>query len=103
MAIDFEKNNQDIKTWTKDSINRMQATGSGMGIEHRSGSPSSSASLPKLKDQYRLKLGSIQRISIKFPRSLIWTMKGAGKGMGGSKGSRWTDKYGNIKKTNTAS
>ena len=38
-----------------------------------------------------------------FPRTLIYTHKGAGKGRGGTKGSRWTDKYGNKKTTNPKS
>jgi hypothetical protein len=100
MALDFEKNNQDIRNWGADAVNQMQAIGSAMQITHRSDSPSSSASLPKMKDRYRTRQGSIDLVSIKFPRSLIWTMKGAGKGRAGITGSKWTDKYNNTKSTN---
>jgi len=103
MALDFEKNNNDIRTWGKDVVNKMGATAKTMDVRHRPNSLSKSASVPKLKDRYREKQGSIDRISIRFPRSLIWTMKGAGKGRGGLKGSKWTDKYGNSKSTNPRS
>jgi len=103
MALNFEKNNADIRTWGKDAINQMQASARAMDIIHRADSPSKTASLPRVKDGYREKDGSINRISIKFPRTLIWTQKGAGKGRGGLTGSKWTDKYGNQKSTNPKS
>lgn len=103
MALDFEKNNEDVRTWGHDAVNLMQATASTMNIQHRSNSSSGSASMSKLIDRYRQKQGSIDLISFRFPRSLIWTQKGAGKGRGGLKGSKWTDKYGNRKSTNSES
>ncbi len=103
MKINFEKYNQSVRTWGKDAAVKMRAKGITMGIQHRSDSPSKLASLPKLSDNYRVKDGLVNRVSIKFPRTLIYTHKGAGKGRGGSKGSRWTDKYGNAKKTNPKS
>lgn len=101
--LDLEKNNTDIRTWGKDAVNQMQGAARAMDISHRANSPSKSASLPRLKDSYRENGGSINRISIKFPGTLVYTMKGAGKGMGGIIGSKWTDKYGNSKSTNPKS
>ncbi len=99
MALDLDRYNDRIKSWTKDTISRMQARASNYGVVHRSDSPSAKPSMPQLRDRYRMKDGGIDQASIRFPRSLIWTHKGAGKGRGGSKGSRWIDKYGNAKTT----
>lgn len=71
-----------------------------MDVQHRAGSPSKSPSLPKLKAKTKEKDGAVNQVAIKFPRVLIYTHKGAGKGKGGTKGSRWVDKYGNAKSTN---
>jgi hypothetical protein len=103
MALDFDKYNQEIKQWTKEAISDIKNTAAGMDVQHRQGSPSKSASLKKLRDRYRQQDGNINRISINFPRVLIYPTKGAGKGRGGTKGSKWTDKYGNTKSTNPKS
>ncbi len=50
-----------------------------------------------------MKDGGIDQTSIRFPRSLIWTHKGAGKGRAGTSGSKWTDKYGVVKSTRESS
>lgn len=100
MPLDLTRYNDRIRDWTRDTINRMQAQANAMDIQHRAGSPSPSASMPKLKDKYRISDGGIDQTSIRFPRSLIWTHKGAGKGRGGTVGSKWTDKYGATKTTN---
>lgn len=74
-----------------------------MGVQHRSGSPSPADSVNKIRGRVGMKDGLVNRISISFDRNLIWPQKGAGKGMAGSKGSRWIDKYGNAKRTNPQS
>jgi hypothetical protein len=103
MALNLDRYNTRVREWTKDSVNKMQAKALSYGVEHRSDSPSKGSSVRKLKDRYRQHDGSIDQVSIKFPRSLIWTNKGAGKGRAGIKGSKWTDKYGNTKSTNPKS
>lgn len=40
------------------------------------------------------------RIGFGFLREGIYIHKGAGRGQGGYQGSKWTDKYGSLKKTN---
>lgn len=45
----------------------------------------------------------VSRVAFRFPRSLIWTHKGAGKGRAGKKGSRWVNKFGNTRSTNSDS
>lgn len=102
-TIDLTRRDNRIRDWTKDIILRIQARGNALDINHRAGSPSIGASLPKLKDRYKSQDGAIVRTSVQFPRQLIWTAKGAGKGRGGLKGSRWTDKYGNTKTTDPKS
>lgn len=74
-----------------------------MGIEHREDSPSSGSSVAKMKDGYKQQEGAVNQVSVKMHRTLVYTHKGAGKGRGGVKGSRWIDKYGVDKKTNPKS
>lgn len=100
MKINLEKYNQSVRNWGKDTITKLKAEGRIFGIVHRENSLSKTASLGKMSDQFREKNGQIERVSIKFPRVLVFTHKGAGKGRGGVKGSRWIDKYGNKKSTN---
>lgn len=103
MAINLDKYNDEIQQWADDMKPAFQAKASGYGIKHRPDSPSTSPSINKFKNRFFSKDGAIERVSISFPRTLIYTHKGAGKGRGGTKGSRWTDKYGNKKTTNPKS
>jgi hypothetical protein len=103
MALNLDKNNADIKDWTRDAIKDFKTTASGMGVEHRADSPSPSPSIDKFRDRYKQDGGAIAKIGIQFPRTLIYTHNGSGKGRGGTKGSRWVDKYGTSKKTNPKS
>lgn len=71
-----------------------------MGIQHRDNSPSRSSSVEKISAKTKQRNSQINQIGIKLPRILIYVHKGAGKGRGGSKGSKWVDKYGVSKSTN---
>lgn len=103
MAIDLTRQNERVIDWANRNVGLMKSGGNALGIVHRPNSPSTGESLSKIKDGFKYKDGVIERISFKFPRSLIWTHKGAGKGMGGSKGSSWTDAQGNRHSTNPRS
>lgn len=74
-----------------------------MQVVHRANSPSPSPSIDRFKNKFGTKDGAITRVAIVFPRSIIYTHQGAGKGRGGAKGSRWVDKYGRNMKTNPKS
>lgn len=50
-----------------------------------------------------MRAGIIEVVSFRFPRSLIWPHKGAGKGRGGTKGSVWYDALGIKHSTNPKS
>jgi hypothetical protein len=101
--IDFTSFNNKVNAWAKTTEKEFVAVGGYMGIDHRPDSPSQGASLPKIKSSQRYEDGAVNLIRFKFRRSLIWTHKGAGKGRGGTKGSKWTDKYGNQKSTDPKS
>lgn len=62
------------------------------------------ASASGLKSQLKANAGKrygvVDRIGAKFPRHGIYRTVGAGRGQGGSIGSSWRDKNGNIKRTN---
>ncbi len=100
---DPDQYNDEVKAWGDNLPSQLRAKGTGYGIAHRSDSPSTGSSLAKLGVGYKQRDGLISIVSIRVNRSLIYTHKGAGKGFGGVKGSRWIDKFGNRKSTNPAS
>lgn len=75
-----------------------------MNIQHVPRSPSNKESLSAIREKYGYDAGAINRIDfVNVSRSLIYTTKGAGKGLGGIKGSNWITARGERKKTNPAS
>lgn len=103
MALKLDKYNDAVTQWDLENNQAIRTKAAGYGITHRANSPSPGSSINKLRSKLYMQDGAIARISKSFPRSLIYAHKGAGKGRGGSKGSRWVDKYGNAMKTNPAS
>lgn len=81
----------------------IKANASRFNIRHRTNSPSPSSSVRKIKSKTSLKEGFVNRVGVSFPRSLIYTHTGSGKGKGGLIGSRWKNKFGETVKTNPRS
>lgn len=100
MAINFDKQNERVLTWADQTTQNLKGKGNALGITHRADSPSPGASLGKIKSGVKYTGGIIDRVSFKFPRSLVWPHKGAGKGMGGLQGSTWKDALGITHTTN---
>lgn len=100
MKLDLDRYNERLKEAGKELLHNIQEEANDMGIEHREDSPSRGSSVAAMKDSYGAHDGAVDRISIKFRRSLIYPHKGAGKGRGGTKGSKWVDKFGVTKSTN---
>lgn len=98
--LDYNQYNDRVKQWGGALRKSFEANAASMGIEHRANSPSQGASIKKMKDRYKENDGAISRISYRVEKALVFTHKGAGRGSGGSVGSKWTDKYGNQKSTN---
>jgi hypothetical protein len=103
MRINLAKYNQRVEEWARRSQAKMREAATAMAIQHRKDSPSPSASSKKIKSRIGKKDGIPSRVTFTFPRSLIWTHKGAGRGQGGTKGSRWINSFGNPRKTNPKS
>ena len=103
MKLDLDRYNTRIKSAGKEVLTDIQSEAGSMAIVHRDDSPSKGASVPKMKDRYRSKDGAVNKISFAFRRTLIYTHKGAGKGRGGVKGSKWLDKFGVTKSTKDSS
>ena len=81
----------------------MKSAAQQQGIQHRRNSPSAGDSVRKLKARFRQREGAINRIGYQFPRALIYTHTGAGKGQGGLVGSRWQTRYEETRRTNPRS
>jgi hypothetical protein len=103
MKLDLDRFNERVTDWSKDAVSKIKSSAETMGVEHRENSPSSKSSVSAIKEKTKKVDGAIERISISFPRQLVYTQKGAGKGRGGVKGSKWVDKYGVAKSTNPGS
>jgi len=101
--IDFDKQNDRVIEWANKTEGNLKGKGNALGIVHRSNSPSPGASLPKVKNRVRYRGEVIEIVSFRFPRTLIWPHKGAGKGMGGTLGSSWKDALGITHHTNPKS
>lgn len=100
MAINFDKQNERVINWAQRTEGALKGTSNALGITHRANSPSPSASVDRIKNRVKYKGTIIEMVSFRFPRTLIWTHKGAGKGRGGMKGSVWYDKLGIKHSTN---
>jgi len=48
--------------------------------------------LDSLKMRTKQHYGEVDQVTLTFKRYLVWVHKGAGKGVGGNKGSTWKDK-----------
>jgi hypothetical protein len=103
MKIDLDRYNLRITDDLNEVVADIKQEGQKLQIIHRENSPSASASLPKVKGGTRKKDGAINRLTVKFPRVLVYTHKGAGKGRAGVKGSKWLNKFNVEKSTNPKS
>jgi hypothetical protein len=103
MPLNLDRYNQRVKDWTEEELRSFKTIGAAKGVRHREYSESPGPSLNKFKKRFREVDGAIEVIGINFPRQLIHSHYGSGKGRGGTKGSRWVDKYGQQKKTNPKS
>lgn len=97
--MNLDKYNEAITRWDQQNNQDIKSRAGGYGIAHRKNSPSPRSSLNSFKSRLVSQDGAIVKISKVFPRTLVWTHKGAGKGRGGIVGSSWIDKYGAKKNT----
>lgn len=103
MAINFDRQNDRVVDWGRRTEASLRGSSNALGISHRSNSPSPGSSVAQIKNRVRYRGGIIEVVSFKFPRTLIWTHKGAGKGRGGLKGSVWYDALGIRRSTDPES
>lgn len=75
---------------TADAVTKMRSALSSVGF--------SSAKKPKAS--FRKRDDLINRVGFSFPKAAIYRELGAGKGRGGSRGSQWKNKQGQVIKTN---
>lgn len=94
LAVDQEKVNRIILQKTQSLPAALVAEQGKYGMQH------SSNGISKVKATTRKRDGMINKISLVFKRSGIYREKGAGKGQGGAKGSKWINAKGQQKTTN---
>lgn len=99
----YDKYNDEIELQALRLEADMKQRAAQSAIVHRKDSPSPSSSIAKLKSRIRQRDGITNRIGYQFPRALIYTHTGSGKGQGGLIGSRWKNKYGETIRTNPRS
>ncbi|MDR1370802.1 MAG: hypothetical protein LBJ72_11865 [Dysgonamonadaceae bacterium] len=91
--------NQDVKTWAK-KVNKLLRASAQSKVERDFFLSKSIKPTFGYDKQYAKE---IKRVGFSFQREGIYIHKGAGKGQGGYKGSKWTDSYGQLKETNPES
>jgi hypothetical protein len=94
LSTDLEKVNIIIQDATTALIPALVAEQAKYGIKH------GSDGMDKIKRSFRKRDGMINKVTIKIKKSGIYREKGAGKGYGGKKGSKWIDSKGQQKSTN---
>lgn len=94
LAVDQQKVNQIILSKTAAAISAFVAEQAKYGMAH------SANGISKIKAITRKRDGMINKIKFQFKVSGIYREKGAGKGFGGAKGSKWINAKGEQKSTN---
>jgi hypothetical protein len=94
LPVDQQKVNQIILAKTAALIPALVAEQAKYGMKH------SNNGISKIKAITRKREGLINKIKLQFKVSGIYREKGAGKGYGGSKGSKWINAKGELKTTN---
>jgi hypothetical protein len=94
LAVDQQKVNQIILNKTAAAIPAFIAEQAKYGMKH------SSNGISKIKAITRKREGMINKIKFQFKVSGIYREKGAGKGYGGAKGSKWINANGEQRSTN---
>lgn len=103
MALKLDAYNTRVEEWDRNTDVAIKTNATRHNVVHRPDSPSKGSSVAKFRGKTFKEDGAINKITKTFPRNLIWTHKGAGKGRGGRVGSRWVDLYGAKKSTNPKS
>lgn len=94
LAVDQEKVNRIITEKTQQLAPALVAEQAKYGMVH------SNNGIKKVRIITRKRDGMINKITAQFKRSGIYREKGAGKGQGGAKGSKWVNAKGEQKTTN---
>lgn len=94
--FNIDEFNEQTRSWGRATNDQVKAGLFGIGAR-RTGQL-----LRELKVRTGLQFGRVFRISFSFPRQLVWLEKGASKGYGGRKGSRWTTR-GTVRRTSKES
>lgn len=94
LAVDQERVNRIITEKTQQLAPALVAEQAKYGMVH------SNNGIKKVRVITRERDGMINKITAQFKRSGIYREKGAGKGQGGAKGSKWVNAKGEQKSTN---
>jgi hypothetical protein len=81
------------KDWTNDTKAALKQRAHG----------DTGAGRKSIKGRLKVRSQEPYAISFTFNRYLVWVEKGAGKGAGGAKGSKWRNAKGELKSTNPLS
>jgi hypothetical protein len=89
--------NDDVKAWAIDTTSKLQMN-VRMMVKHDTSLAESIHPNLYFDKKYAKE---VNRVGFSFRREGIYIQRGAGRGYGGNKGgSKWTDRYGNLKHTN---
>ncbi len=96
-TLDLDRFNADVRAWGTGWRAALRAQVAGLNIRH-------SGTLQRtLSVRYRTQFNQVHSIGAVFPRYAVFVEKGARKGYGGQKGSRWAGRDGKPRKTDPRS
>ena len=93
----IEAQNAIVRQWTPGSVEALRASLSNLGVRK------TGLLIRMLKARNRMEGMEITAIRFEFPRYAVYVEKGALRGHGGVKGSRWIGPDGKTRRTNPAS
>lgn len=96
-AFDIQRYNAAIRTWGREERGKLGGSLNALGVR------ATGALVRELGVRYGQRYGQVNYIGFKFARYGVFVEKGAGRGHGGKKGSRWRTERGELRRTNPAS
>lgn len=89
--------NGDVRTWSSATVEALRSSAANLGVRK------TGLLIKMLKARHRNTLGEISSIQFDLPRYGVYVEKGARRGHGGVKGSRWIGSDGKVHKTDPKS
>lgn len=96
-AFDIQRYNQAVKDWGRDTQGQLRSSINGLGVR------ATGTLLRSVNAKFGQRFGQVNYVGLRFARYGVFVEKGASRGHGGAKGSKWRTAQGKLKRTNPKS